>query len=159
MAEKKTTTTRVGRGVKRAFPRLPKDQVEALAAGARTKRYAVGETVLREGTFANGFYVVISGQADVSQLDKAGKDAKLRRLGPGDFFGEIGLLAAPRRTATVRAKTDLEVAALNIDQFFGLMKGSAQSAEAVSHTGRVRLRKKAPAPATTKKTAKKPAKR
>lgn len=149
MAKRKSSRgagSNVGRGVAKAFPRLAKNQVTTLAAGAKTKSYTIGETVIREGTYANGFYVVINGQADVSQLDKSGKDVRLRRLGPGDFFGEIGLLAPPRRTATVRARTDLEIAALNSDQFFGLMSGSEQTAVSVSRVGTRRLARKAPAP-------------
>lgn len=141
----RTEGSRLRSRVARAFPRLNKSQVAAIAEGARTQSFTIGETVMREGTFANGFYVVVSGQADVSQLNEEGNDVKLRGLRPGDFFGEIGLLNPPRRTATVRARTRLVIAAIDRDQFFALMLTSAPTAASVAAAGAKRLAHKRPA--------------
>jgi len=127
-----------------AFPRLKKSQIAEIAETARTQAFTIGETVMREGTYANGFYVVVSGQADVSQLNEKGNDVKLRGLRPGDFFGEIGLLNPPRRTATVRARTRLVIAAIDRDQFFAMLQTSAPTAAAVAAKGAKRLARKRP---------------
>jgi CRP-like cAMP-binding protein len=53
---------------------------------------------------AREFFVIESGNATVTQ-----KGETINRLGPGDFFGEIGLVETPRRTATVTADTPMQL--------------------------------------------------
>jgi CRP-like cAMP-binding protein len=63
-----------------------------------------GKTLASEGEFAYEFFVIQQGTAEVS------KDGRvLAQLGPDDFFGEIGLVEAERRTATVVAKSPMEL--------------------------------------------------
>jgi CRP-like cAMP-binding protein len=58
-----------------------------------------------EGGVADAFYVVEDGELAVSAFGERGAAApvRLRTLGPGSYFGEIGLLGHMPRTATVRA--------------------------------------------------------
>jgi CPA1 family monovalent cation:H+ antiporter len=58
----------------------------------------IGETLITEGDFAYSFFVVEHGQAQVSI-----EGERVGTLGPGDFFGEVGLMLTGRRTATVTA--------------------------------------------------------
>jgi CRP-like cAMP-binding protein len=63
-----------------------------------------GKTLAQEGELAYEFFVIQQGTAEVT------KDGKvLAQLGPDDFFGEIGLVEAERRTATVVAKSPMEL--------------------------------------------------
>jgi CRP-like cAMP-binding protein len=59
--------------------------------------------------------------------------------GPGEFFGEISLLRDVPRTATVRAKTDVELRALERDDFIAAVTGHAASAEAADSVVATRL--------------------
>jgi CRP/FNR family transcriptional regulator, cyclic AMP receptor protein len=62
------------------------------------------KTLAEEGEFAYEFFVIEQGTAEVT------KDGRvLAQLGPEDFFGEIGLVEAERRTATVVAKSPMEL--------------------------------------------------
>jgi CRP-like cAMP-binding protein len=130
--------------LRKAFPSLASEQVSELAAPPLTTRaFVIGETVLRQGTWANAFYVITKGEAEVVQYDARGNERSLDSvLGPGDFFGEIGLLIKPRRTATVRARTSLEVVVLDNEQFSELVKASQPSGETVARTARNRLARK-----------------
>jgi CRP-like cAMP-binding protein len=62
------------------------------------------ETIGAERNFAYEFFVIEEGQAEVVRDGR-----RLAELGPGDFFGEIGLLVTGRRTASVVALTPMRL--------------------------------------------------
>lgn len=79
--------------------------LEALAAAATEITVPAGTVIIAEGDRADAFYVLTTGQADVSAVGEAGTaPVHLRSLGPGSYLGEIGLLAGVPRTATVTAQ-------------------------------------------------------
>ena len=100
----------------RAAPRrahaqpLPLPAIEQLARGLEPVHVPAGQAVFRQGDPADRFYVIETGAADV-----VGDGRLITTLGPGDGFGEIGLLRTVPRTATVRATSDLELQALTCD--------------------------------------------
>ncbi|HVS04707.1 MAG TPA: FAD-dependent oxidoreductase [Candidatus Dormibacteraeota bacterium] len=84
-------------------------------------RFGAGELIVREGDMSGRFYIITSGQVEVvQQVD--GKERLIRRLGPGDHFGEIALLGNRRRTATVRTVTDTSVLSLARQDFAALVE-------------------------------------
>jgi uncharacterized RDD family membrane protein YckC len=95
--------------------------------------------VVRQGDLADNFYIIARGQASVTHRDPSGREVELATLGPGEFFGEIGLLHRTPRTATVRAKTNLEVLALGSDALRSIMKSSSATAEDLSRMADRRL--------------------
>ena len=86
------------------FASLSKREREQVARAADEVEVAEGKHLAEQGQFAYEFMAIEEGTADVL---KDGE--KLRELGPGDFFGEIGLLEAERRTATVVATTPMRL--------------------------------------------------
>ena len=68
----------------------------------KERTFNAGDTVLVEGESGVGFFVIDTGHASVS----VGGDER-RKLGPGDYFGEVALLAQTDRTATVTADEEL----------------------------------------------------
>jgi MFS family permease len=85
-----------------------------------------GSVVIRQGEPADRFYIVATGTFDVTQQTDAGTEVGLRRLGPDDVFGELGLLRGGARTATVTAATDGLLLALDRAEFLALV-GRADS--------------------------------
>src|SRR5205814_3379434 len=114
--------------LERAFPSEPKDVVAQTASKAELQVFAPGDLVLKEGEAADRFYMIIKGEAEATQRGPDGSQVVINRFGPGDYFGEVGLLNDAPRLATVRAKTSLEVMALDREPFARLMK-SSQSTE------------------------------
>jgi CRP/FNR family cyclic AMP-dependent transcriptional regulator len=84
------------------FEGLERRELERIAASMKQRTFRAGDTVTSEGTGGVGFFVIEDGQARVTIHGD-----ERRRLGPGDYFGEIALLTDRPRTATITAETDL----------------------------------------------------
>ena len=77
-----------------------------VADGARERRFAAGETIVREGDSGSSMFIVEAGRLGVSVHGKVGQSQRLAVLEPGAAFGEISLLTGDPRSATVRALTE-----------------------------------------------------
>jgi MFS family permease len=107
------------------FKPLPAPTLDQLASSLIAVTATPGSEVIRKGDHGDRFYIIASGEVEVVS---EGQDAST--LGPGDYFGEIALLRDVPRTATVRAKTDLQLYALERDEFLSAVTGHPASAEA-----------------------------
>lgn len=81
-----------------------------------------GDWVFREGDHATTFYAIESGEVEVVKEGPEGPQV-IAVLGPGDFFGEMALVMDSPRTASVRARTEVEVVILGT-QVFDQISGS-----------------------------------
>jgi thioredoxin reductase (NADPH) len=117
--------------LERAFPSEPREVVAQTASKAELLVFAPGDVVLREGDTADRFYMVVKGEGEASHLEPDGSEVVINRFGPGDYFGEIGLLNDAPRGATIRAKTSLELMALDRDTFANLIKSSQATEDEV----------------------------
>jgi MFS family permease len=102
---------------------LPLPSVEQLARGLEPVAVPAGEVVFRQGDVGDRYYVVESGEVEV-----VGDGHVVTTLGPGEGFGEIALLRASRRTATVVARTDVRLRGLRSDRFLPVVLGFTPSA-------------------------------
>jgi MFS family permease len=116
------------------FAPLTPAVVESLARSLITVPVAAGEVVLREGEDSDRFYVIDSGLVEVTQ-----DGAVIRREGPGDFFGEIGLLRDVPRTATITAVEDSVLVALERDDFLSAVTGEREARTAADEVVNRRL--------------------
>ena len=104
------------------FAGLPAARLEAAARQMVEVPVAQGAAIVRQGDAADRFYVILAGSVAVTQKpDDGGAEVHLRDLGPGDVFGEIGLLRHSPRTATVTAVTKTDLLALEADAFLDLV--------------------------------------
>lgn len=116
------------------FAPLPLPVIEGLAARLSRVRACEGEEVFAQGSAGDCFYVIVDGEVDV-EVDR--RHVRIERA--GDHFGEIALLRDVPRTATVRARTDIELDALERDDFIAAVTGHAPSAEAAEAVVGTRL--------------------
>jgi MFS family permease len=117
------------------FAPLPLLTLEQVASRLSRVRVPAGQVVFRRGDAGDRFYVIGDGEVTVT-LDGRPPVA----LGPGGYFGEIALLREVPRTATVTARTEVALYALERDVFIAAVTGYAPSAEAAdaviaSHLG------------------------
>jgi CRP-like cAMP-binding protein len=99
------------------FASVPKRRRWHVARLADEVGVAAGSELTRQGGYAQEFFVVVSGTADVFRDGE-----RVGALAPGDFFGEVGLLAAGwERTATVVATSPMRLLVLARGQFRELL--------------------------------------
>ena len=104
---------------------MPAPAIDQLASHLVPVHASAGSEIVRQGEPGVRFYVIASGEADVF-ID----GEQISTMGPGDHFGEIALLRDVPRTATVKARTDSELYALDRDEFLSAVTGHAASREA-----------------------------
>ena len=113
----KATLTSDDDWLEKVFPELAGPALEALTEQADKLSFADGDTIIAEGDAADRFYVIAKGEVAVTRRTPEGEQIELATLGPGQFFGEVGILAETRRTATVRAIGSVELLALSWKEF------------------------------------------
>ena len=86
------------------FANVPDESLAKIAPFTKVDEFAEGKVVIREGGFSNDFYVIEEGTAKVERDGE-----HLADLGPGDVFGEQGLLEKEQRSASVVATGTLRV--------------------------------------------------
>jgi MFS family permease len=107
------------------FAGVSADRLEAAMQQVVEVPVSNGEVVIRQGEPADRFYLIESGAFIVSRTEQDGAaPAILRRLGPDEAFGEIGLLQRSPRTATVTAESDGVLLALDGEAFLELVGAS-----------------------------------
>jgi MFS family permease len=116
------------------FAPLPQPTQESLAQVLSPVRLASAEELFRQGDVGDRFYIVADGDVEIVIDGRV-----VRETGPGGYFGEISLLRDVPRTATVRAKGDVELFALDRDDFIAAVTGHDASAEVADSVIATRL--------------------
>jgi len=83
------------------FSSFPEDQLRMLTTVVSRKSVSRSTTVMSGGDATDSLYIVLSGRLKVMMSDAEGKEVILSILGPGEFFGEMGLIDDEPRSATV----------------------------------------------------------
>jgi CRP/FNR family transcriptional regulator, cyclic AMP receptor protein len=105
------------------FARSGARVLERIARLCTEVRLPAGSVLCREGEAGAEFFVLESGTVAVQV-----GGSQVATLGPGDFFGELALLDAGPRTATVVAETEVHVLVVSRQEFGGLLDQEPQLA-------------------------------
>jgi CRP/FNR family transcriptional regulator, cyclic AMP receptor protein len=103
------------------FASASKPELEEIASIADEIDLPEGKAVIREGEAGREFLVIVEGSADV---DRGGR--KIATLGPGDFAGEIALIAKMPRTATITTTSPVRALVITDRAFRQLLEHSPQ---------------------------------
>ena len=109
--------------------RLPARVRRRLAEIGKHRRYAPGDTIVREGESGIAFYIMLSGSARVEQRGET-----IGELATGDFFGELALIEEHPRTASVVAVEETECLGLVRWEFSALIDEHPEVAVPIMHT-------------------------
>jgi CRP-like cAMP-binding protein len=108
------------------FSELSKKELKNIAALMTPIQVKMGRVLTKEGDPGREFMIIVEGTATVKR-----KGRVLARLGPGDFFGELAVVAGVPRTATVIADTDMIIETLNRREFSSLLDESPRIAKKI----------------------------
>ena len=88
------------------------------------KEYRHGKKIIRQGTHGTSAFLIKKGKVEVYIEDAEGNKKVLAQLKENDLFGEMALISACERTATVIAIEDCEIAVLTREKFLTLPDNS-----------------------------------
>ena len=122
-----------------AFPHIAEPLLIETTNRVQSLHFDAGETVVRQGDPSDRFYIITQGEVMVIRQQPDDREVEVATMGPGQFFGEIGLLTHTLRTASVRTKTAVEVLALDRDTFRTMVESSEATAEDLARVVSTRL--------------------
>jgi CRP-like cAMP-binding protein len=116
------------------------EQSVVLANRLKVAEFKPGQIIFHMGEMGDKFYVIETGEVEVLAPDMGGQPSGvINRLGPGDFFGEIALLRAIPRTATIRAIRPTRLLAISREDFENVIQKYPSIAHTLAETSGVRL--------------------
>ncbi|MDD4155558.1 MAG: cyclic nucleotide-binding domain-containing protein [Candidatus Cloacimonetes bacterium] len=86
------------------------DALSFISRYAKKKQYRANEILVKEGERAQKVYIILAGEAMVFKYDHMGNIIELASITQGNLFGEMAIFLDKKRTASIKAKTDLIVA-------------------------------------------------
>ena len=113
------------------FSVLPDSQLTLLTGVVARKSFSRGTTIIAVGDVTESLYVVISGRMKVMMSDDEGREVILAMLGPGEYFGEMGLVDDSPRSASVVALEACELLTLSKRDFNSCLKNNFELAMTV----------------------------
>lgn len=113
---------------------LPALALEQLARAAVRVALPAGCEVFRQGDRGDRFYVIAAGLAEVAVDGR-----RVATLGPGGSFGEIALLHKVPRSSTVTAREDLDLVAIEGEEFLSALSTDSVSVGRVGRIVRARM--------------------
>ena len=110
----------------RVFEQLSDEQLRTIAPFADETSVPEGEQLVREGDFS---YELIGIEEGTAKVTRGGEE--VAELGPGDFFGEIGVMERGLRTATVSATSPMRLVTLTSWELRRMEKETPEAMEQI----------------------------
>jgi small-conductance mechanosensitive channel/CRP-like cAMP-binding protein len=134
-----TTDVETLLGLVAIFATLTGDERSALVAKLKRASYDQGDALLKPGAVLQSLFIIGSGVVSATVRDEYGGDSELLRLGPGDHFGEAGLLTGAASRATILALTPVVTYELSKQTLTAIIEARPQVAHDLSRALTQRL--------------------
>ena len=113
------------------FASFPDEQLRTLVTVVTRRSAPRGSVIMAAGDQIDSLYIVISGRLKVMMGDSEGKEVILSLIGPGEFFGEMGLIDDSPRSASVVTIEPCELLCVTKRDFKKCLAESAEMAASV----------------------------
>jgi ABC-type lipoprotein export system ATPase subunit len=129
------------RPVKLALPDLDQKQMVDVSVQLTPTVHEPNTVIFNEGDTADQFYIITRGQVEIVKQHPSGHEIMVATLGPGQYFGEMGLLDNNERRATARTTADGKVVLMGLDRatFSQLMTDSQLTQDTIARLMRQRM--------------------
>ncbi len=126
----------------RVQPAQAPPPIQRMLAVCRFQQYRPKQLILNQGAESTDVYYVLKGSVSVETYDEEGRRLVLHYIRAGEFFGEMALFDdAPRRSATIVARSHCEVAAVELARFRTLVDEDPELLREVALQLAIRLKK------------------
>ena len=123
------------------FAGLSAEELTELAGLTHVNRYPADHLLCREGAHEDIFYILAEGEALITKLISEPEGERvLRRVGPGDYVGEMALIQNAPRAASVRTVTECAVLEITKVDFEAILNRSPRLAMSIIRTTLNRMR-------------------
>ncbi len=122
------------------FQNLSDERLEPISRCAILRNVSRGAIVLHAGDRTDNIYFVLSGNLKVLVSDEDGREVILTMMGPGEVFGEMGVLDEDVRSATVLAVSSANLVVMSKGDFKRVMLDNAEVALQITRNLVQRLR-------------------
>ena len=113
------------------FATISEEQLRMLTTMVTRRSATRNTTIMSSGDATDSLYIVLSGRLKVMMSDSEGKEVILAILGPGEFFGEMGLIDDAPRSASVVSIEACELLSIAKRDFKKCLADNAEMAMAV----------------------------
>ncbi|MGC9365720.1 MAG: cyclic nucleotide-binding domain-containing protein [bacterium] len=114
------------------FKPLTDEDLEILSRGVERTVYGKGDIIIHQNDLGSSMFVVVRGDLSVEVMNKWGNYQKIGELSQGAIVGEMSLLTGEKRSATVRALTEVELIVINKNAFGQILIKNPKIAEHLS---------------------------
>jgi Predicted membrane protein len=122
------------------FHKLTPEESDRLEAAIIEKAYEKGQLIFKHGDISESLYIVKSGEIEIFVTGENG-EMILANFGPGNFFGELGLLDGEARSASARALQDTVLCSLQRSVVMDFLHKNPQAALRILSVVTSRLRR------------------
>ena len=112
---------------------LNDEELQQLAACVLIHQVKAGATVIKEGDLSTSMYGLAEGLLQVRVAREGDQDLVIASMEPGEFFGEMSLLAGEPRSATVVAHVDSVVFEIRQSDFSEILEKRRELVDSISH--------------------------
>ncbi len=124
----------------RAFPGIKKDEADEMISKGVLRVFEAGTIICREGAQEDTFFIILDGEVEVAKWINESELRILKKLKPGDFFGEMAIIHNAPRAASVTAIAQVTALEINRQAFSNLLERSSSMSVAMVREVSRRLR-------------------